>query len=385
MPIKIDFISNVRDLLRGTKSVEDAFDDVADSLDDVVRDSDRSLEKLEDSFEDLGDTIDDVRRDGAESLGRLERTFRDVADASKDAGRDVGRNMDEGFEKAKRGADEFKDEANSTAKEAAASFDGSAESIGDAFQEVAANAFAGFGPLGAAAGIAAAAGLGVVSQTILGQQEAADELKARLADAYKTAAEEGRAYLDTAQIIAEASDLMFNTDRAAEWKRVQEDAKELGLDVYDVIAANAGAQDKQRLVQERINALIDASVEKNKYLPEQYRETADGPLKAMGERWREIIDATEEEAQKARSLSDVHKQAHEEQRQQIARTRAADQSRYEALADHINRIPSAKTVTIRYDTDESRLYAAQRRAEAWARRGLSVAVTGTLTGKGVWE
>jgi hypothetical protein len=82
------------------------------------------------------------------------------------------RGVERGTRRAEDSLGEFKDEANSTAKEAAASFDGSADSIADAFQEVAANAFVGFGPAGAAAGLAVALGLGTA---IAKTQELAEE------------------------------------------------------------------------------------------------------------------------------------------------------------------------------------------------------------------
>lgn len=153
--IRIPFIAEVSDFLRGKRSVTEGLEDVVDSLDDV------------------GDAGED-----------LERKFKDVFDTvqrdSKRAGKDMGDSITDGARRAGEGVDDFKDEANSTAREAAASFDGSAESIGDAFQEVAANAFAGFGPAGAAAGLAAAAGIGLAIQSL---QQAADEANELTQDA----------------------------------------------------------------------------------------------------------------------------------------------------------------------------------------------------------
>ncbi len=73
----------------------------------------------------------------------------------------LGKKTKKAAEEGKSGMDDFKQEANQTARESAASFDGSAESIVDVFQEVAANAFQGFGPAGAVAGLAIAAGIGL--------------------------------------------------------------------------------------------------------------------------------------------------------------------------------------------------------------------------------
>ena len=152
--ISINFLADVRDFLKGTKNVEDGLDDVADSLDDVARDGEKSTEKLEDGF-------------------------RELAKSAKKSGDDVGDSMSKGFKKAESGMDDFKQEANSTAKESAASFDGSAESIVDSFQEIAANAFEGFGPAGAVAGLAVAAGIGIATAEFQKTQEEAQKAKER--------------------------------------------------------------------------------------------------------------------------------------------------------------------------------------------------------------
>lgn len=186
MAITIDFLSNVRGLLKGTDDVEEAFEDVASSLDDLARDSQKAGDKL-------GDNIGDGAKDAEKGVDRLERTFKDLADTAKretkGAGDQIGRNYKKGTDEAGEGLKEFKDEANSTARESAASFDGSAESIADVFQEVAANAFAGFGPAGAVAGLAAAVGIGMAVSAIQGGIESTEALKERtqeLADEYIT-------------------------------------------------------------------------------------------------------------------------------------------------------------------------------------------------------
>lgn len=209
-PISIPIVSDVTGFLKGTRDVTGALDDVADSLDDVSReaqdagrDAGRALsDGIEDGARDAERALDDVgKSDGLDRVGeqadqaarevetateKMERSFKDAFDSAKkesrDAGRQVGDNTKRGFDDAKDGAGEFRDEANSTARESAASFDGSAQSIGDAFQEVAANAFAGFGPAGAAAGLAAAAGLGFVFSALEKAKERAQDLRDRIGE-----------------------------------------------------------------------------------------------------------------------------------------------------------------------------------------------------------
>lgn len=144
----------------------------------------RGVEDIIGTLEDLEDEVKQVQKDGDKSLEKLETSFAEIAKASQEAGNDVKKGLGKGTKDAVNEADEglkdFKQEANSTAKESAASFDGSAESIVDAFQEVAANAFEGFGPAGTIAGLAAAAGIGIATAEFTKTQEEAQKAKERV-------------------------------------------------------------------------------------------------------------------------------------------------------------------------------------------------------------
>lgn len=174
MAIQVNLLANVRDFIRGTNDASAALDDVGDSLDDLAKDAAKDARKI---GADLGDDVKAGARDAETAVDKLDRSFSDlargVAKTSGAAGDDLKRNIKKGTDGANEGVREFGDEANSTAKEAAASFDGSAESIGDVFQELASTAFAGFGPAGAIAGVAVAVGLGTA---ITAGQEAGEAL-----------------------------------------------------------------------------------------------------------------------------------------------------------------------------------------------------------------
>jgi hypothetical protein len=176
--IRIPIIADVIDALRGAKKLGESFEDVADSLDEVTT----GARPAGAAVEDVGDHAGATSRDAAE----MERSFKDAFDSvrkeSKDAGDGVSDSMRHGTEGASASVEEFGSEANSTAKETAASFDGSAESITGAFQEIAANAFQGFGPAGAVAGLAAAAGIGIVTNRMEEAKEKAQETAQEVAD-----------------------------------------------------------------------------------------------------------------------------------------------------------------------------------------------------------
>ncbi|MFT4296530.1 MAG: hypothetical protein QM582_14070 [Micropruina sp.] len=158
-------MSDVRQFLKGTADVEKALDDVAGSLDDLARETAKDADKAGDAIErSFSDALKEVRQE-------TKKTARDMGDDLKRGTKDAG----EGF-------DDLKDEAKDSAKEAAASFSGEFEDVADYVQEVLAQALQGFGPIGAAAGIAAAAGIGILVANLQDSAEKAKEAQEAVAD-----------------------------------------------------------------------------------------------------------------------------------------------------------------------------------------------------------
>lgn len=206
----------------------DPLEDVDKALDDLGKN--RGADDLADDLDDAAKRTEDLKDETRETARAIERDY-------KSAGDGIGDSTRKGLGRAKEGLADFKDESNSTAREAAASFDGSAQSIGDAFQEVAANAFAGFGPAGAVAGIAAAAGIGLVIsafENVADAQEASEEEIAKWADAY---IEAGDRVLNASQVIAGAQEIITDPER---WKEAQKDAKLWGVSVETAVLAMSG-------------------------------------------------------------------------------------------------------------------------------------------------
>jgi len=275
MPIKIDFLSNARDFLRGTDDVDDALDGVADSLDDMAdaakkggRDAERSVDKLEDSFRDAA------------------RRAKDLGDAGRDAGRDVER----GMRNAEDGVEEFKSEANSTARESAASFDGSAESIVDAFQEVAANAFAGFGPAGAVAGLAAAAGIGLVMAGFDDANKAAEESARRASEWADAFIEAGGRVISYEQQMAKVRSIITDPEL---FKEAETNAKNWGVSFDTAVSAAAGS--------------ASALAEANDSLAKKEKAAADEAVKLAdgGEALADMLVGTTSEANAGRAALDA--------------------------------------------------------------------------------
>lgn len=165
MAFKIQLLADVAGVLRGTKDVAKGLDEVADHLDGLARDTKQNADKAADSLErEFSDALDSVRKD------------------TKDTSRKMGTDLKDGTRTAGEGFDDLKDEAKESAREAAASFSGEFEDIGDYIQEVLAQALSGFGPMGAAAGIAAAAGVGILLANLTEATDQANELHASISE-----------------------------------------------------------------------------------------------------------------------------------------------------------------------------------------------------------
>lgn len=341
--ISIPVASDTREFATGVKKgVIDPLEDAADALDDVARQGDKAGDKLERAFEDARDEVSEFKREQSE-LGKA------MSKASREAGDDWSKNTKRGFDDGKDAMGELRDEADGTAREVAASFDGSAESIVGGFQELSANAFAGFGPAGAAAGLLAAAGLGVAMTAITEQQEAVEELRRKFEEAYKQAAEDGRAFLDEAQIQAAAIDILFDSEAR---KKAQEEAKTVGLDLLTLVRAQAGDQ-------EALNSVIDASVAKEKERLEALEQivttegihatAADRVLVKAGEikkKYEEQLGIQRENEQAARDALKLQEEGHAKERENIKRAQDADQRRYEAMAKRYSQpLPAPKIET----------------------------------------
>lgn len=217
--IVINFLSDVRDLLRGTNDAEKALDEVADSLDGVAKDGEKATEKLEKSFKELA---------------------KEASRSGKEAGDGIGRSLKQAEVDGSQSMKDLKEESLSTAKESAASFDGSAESIIDAFQEIAANAFVGFGAAGIAAGLAAAAGIGIASQEILKAEENSKAAKERVGELAGALIDAQDAGVPLSEVADNLKDLAIEAEGVRKpLKDIKKEAEDLGLEFGALATAYA--------------------------------------------------------------------------------------------------------------------------------------------------
>lgn len=272
-----------------------------------AKDAERAVSRIGDEFKDTG-------RDGERALDDLEDSLRDVQRQTERLGdetTDAGRKMRRGMDDAGEGLDEFKDEANSTAREAAASFDGSAESIADAFQEIAANAFAGFGPAGAVAGLAAAAGIGLAIagfEDVQKANERAAELASEWADRY---VESGQRVATAAQ---QAAQVVAITTDPELYKEVTENAKLWGVSIEEATLAMSGNAGAAAVVEDALERKRIAT-EKDTKAAQDAASAAGGALTALtpmevelnkaADAWRKQTDAMTAGAAQADAASDA--------------------------------------------------------------------------------
>lgn len=337
MAIEVKFLTDVEDVVRGTKTIGDKLEAVADELDAMGQAGDKNSDLMARGFQQAhkaadkaGEGIGDAFRDGAKSAGKgldtigddiktatksadglgdkASSVFRELGQDAKAAGDKVGKSQKDGFKDAKQGVSEFGDEANSTAKETAASFDGSAESIVGSFQEVAANAFAGFGPAGAAAGLAAALGIGMAVTAMQEGSENATELRQKAVDMLDQLAEVGGdlSKVDYAETIkawgrevTEDNWLTIWADESStKFQETAKDAKAAAVDATQAVKAAAGSADDSR---EFLDATGDAWQKLSGRIQEGTSYTQDG---------LPVMDAAAQAANAQRdALSDLRGQA----------------------------------------------------------------------------
>ncbi|MGW5239497.1 hypothetical protein ACWEOW_11240 [Monashia sp. NPDC004114] len=159
--LKVSIISDAEkfDLTKPAQEL----DALGQSAKDTSRDIDSATDKISHSVESVG-------TDAQETARKVDSAFDKIAASSKSNLRKVNEDADH----AKKGLDDLKDEAHQSGREAAASFSGGFSDVTDFVQETLANALGGFGAIGGAIGIAAAAGLGFLTSQA---QEAADRIK----------------------------------------------------------------------------------------------------------------------------------------------------------------------------------------------------------------
>jgi chromosome segregation ATPase len=233
----------------------DPLEDVSEQLEELEDDSTSATKKLERGMKDAQRRTEDAKDEIKDLRDELNKTGR--------AGKTAGADIDDGMRKAEDGVEDLKGESQQTAAEVAASFDGSAESIAGGFQELAANAFAGFGPAGAVAGLAAAAGIGLAMAGFTQTQEEMAASEERIGEWAQTFIDAGGRAATAAQV---AGGMIAIATDPEQYKQAAQNAKDWGVDETTALRAMAGDANSLEVVRRTLN---DRTEESNRLLAQQ--------------------------------------------------------------------------------------------------------------------
>lgn len=296
MAIKIDLVADASKAIREAGNLGDALDKVADNLVDVGKDG----AKIDDK---VGQAFDAVRKDAGQLDDKVSDTFRSVARSADKAGRDVGDAMKHGTDAAGEGLSEMKDEAAGTAREAAASFS-SIEDLGDVLQETFANAFAGFGPAGMAAGILAAAGVGLVISSLTEEADAINANKEKMVSLAQTIQENGgvlregdyiKSMEDYGYAIQDTKEWweLFQEDAVTGFEQLRDLANKTGLSTREIFRGGFGDAKQAQKTLDDVNAKIQELKDKKEAIYQQtgsIMDPADATLLSSLEKTKGLIE-----------------------------------------------------------------------------------------------
>lgn len=248
---------------------------------------DKEIDKAAKATDDLADELDEARSE----LKRLSYSARDVGDETK-----------RGMDGASEGVENLKDEAKQSAKETAASFRDVTDAL-DLVQEIAANALVGFGPAGVAAGLIAAAGIGIAVGEFEKAAEAAEELRTKAVEYAQEALEAGvstdRWFHSAEKLVQRINELEEQKSTDARWFWEDDPSKlEDWIDAYERLGREG---------EEVGDVLKMSSKDQIAYLEEQK-----DALEEVNEKIKEIQDSgkahdNDADLQKLQALQDQAK------------------------------------------------------------------------------
>lgn len=270
-------------------------EDVEDAIDKASKSGDKVGEGLEEGMRKAQRETKDARDD----LDTLQNTIKDVNKAAKnfgvDGAKDIGDGVRRGTDDAKEGFNELKDESKSSGREAAASFSGEFSDVGDLIQELAANVFSGFGPAGVIAGIAAAAGIGLVIAQFEKAGESSEAFKARVSELTQELIDVGDGAVGVEYIVDKLKEMATATDDAeTSLSDLRDVADKSGGSYEDLAKAVAGAgEDLDKLIESekaRKKALEETNEEEQKGLAYRDKVGGDDPRIEQTQKYIEYLE-----------------------------------------------------------------------------------------------
>lgn len=373
----------------GTKAAQKAVADWVTATENGADDVSEKFEEVLRTLVRLGTESGKTRSDMVRDLGKLGLSAEQAEDAIEAVWDEMGKGQQAArdAEKAADSLDGVKDAADgvgskvtdlgSIAKDVlSGDFGSAAESAIGALAGL--GAFAGAG--GALAGLLAGGLADMVGGWVGEWGKAAEEVKQRFADAYQSAAEDGRAFLDETQILAMATELYFDPGAR---KAAGEDAKRLGADLQTVILAQAGDQDALNALIELGNAKIGEGTDRMREKAEAGKnvidmETAEvATLEALVGKYMQQLGLQQENEAAGRAVLTLQEEMAAKEAANTAQGLAGMAQRYAALEELYTKAANPPAVTIPITPDASAFNAEMeriRRANYSARVGIDVVV-----------
>lgn len=360
----LDIGANTKQFQSGVKDMEKSLDKVADSLDDLTKESIRSTDKAADGFDNAtkGAKTTDT------AVDRLTGSFKDLSNATAKQADTHLPNLEKKGEKAffKLGhaSGEFKDEALANFSEVTSSFNGSASSIVDLAQ----GTFGGLAaslplPLGLAAGALAGIIGGVFSNLSAEADKAAQEAAQSISDMYDDMLASGEKFVSEDFIRTQITATIKDTQKLADARK---DAAEAGVSVATILRAQAGDQSALNEVISHTNQLLDDNKEKALTAGQNGQAAADGQsvkLTTLLDKYSQYSKAQDTASSKAQ----LFRQATSE----TAGSLLGVGQQLDSVNAKLSKIPSAKTVHVNV---EAYTATAEAKIRALAQRPLSILV-----------
>ncbi|MBL5972431.1 MAG: hypothetical protein D3X82_01275 [Candidatus Leucobacter sulfamidivorax] len=304
--VSLSVASDTKDFLNGIKrGVIEPLEDVSDVLQDVKKDGDRAGEQLEDSM-----------RDAQKDTEKLAREYDELNKKVREAGRggrDIGDGVKAGTDRAAEATAEFKDEALQNLSETVSSFRGDASDIAQVVQDTFGGVVSNLGPLGAAAGVAGAIGIGLMMKGFEDAEKAEQEFRERVQELAQVLIETGGEGADALDAVADRlMDMVAPTDEnAISLSKLRREAELSGVEFRDLALAYAGAGGDLNAFIEKSDEAAEAardaqlaaqqsSTESVLAAGEQYVATAE-----VSQGLRDLADAQAEAAAEARLFNET--------------------------------------------------------------------------------
>lgn len=320
--IKVNFVSDAKQVVTDVDRMTDALEDGADALVKLGREGDKVGSKVGD---DLKDGVRDGTRSAERDLDSMADDLRLLAREGKRTGDSVGDDISDGMDRGRESAQSLKEEAIANISEVASSTSGDMSDLGDAIQGTLGGLAASIpGPVGlAAAGVAAILGgaLASFNANAEAQKEATQEI-------FDSMVENGVAALNDLDLAGRLSEALKDDEAV---RTAKDAADALGISFDTAIAAIAGYPD----AIDEVNTATDKFKEKQDalYLDTGEILTGAGSVEQLGIRIDNTASSLDDAADKYGTYAAAQRKYSDDGIADAKRQQDAETQRFENLAN----------------------------------------------------